>query len=728
MRFTKTAALKRRTILRLEELESRLAPATLLNSSTVTYTDLDGDAASVHLSKGLLNTGDVGNVFTFNNSFASSGPQQLQLLDLIALVGPPANGLSVTITAVPAAAGSDGLVNVGFIEAAGLNLGTVTVHGDLGRIDAGGLVALTVHSLGQFGTSTQGSPSSLESDIFGKLGTLRVATDINGAFVNVEGGTAGSIGSVSVGGSLIGGASTSSGSIQCTGTMGQVTIGGDIQGGGGFESGEVFAASSQAGVKVGGSLIGGSAGNSGTIQCGGTLGPVTIAGNVQGGTVGPSGGVFATTSLAAVTIGGSLLGGTDSQTGIIDCENGSLGEVTIARDVQGGTGIDSGEITASTTLAGVKVGGALIGAAGTDSGAIFAQGDLGPVTIGAGVLGSSGDASGFIGADFAVGNITITGSLVGGSTTSSGVLSCKNGNMGFVKITGDVRGGSGGDSGFIDVNGSLAGVSIGGSLIGASLSQSGLVHGTGAIEAGGAIGAVVLGHDLIGGSISGSATALTQSGFIEGSRIASLTIGGSVLAGTKSGSGTLFQDGAIQAANDIGPITIGGSLIGNSTNLVIISAVGQAKLPKGTTTDVAIASLTVRGRVVFTNILAGYDPNATAVNGEASIGAVTVGQDWIASNLVAGVAADNHGLFGTPGDTEIGGAETTEDLLARIARILIKGQVLGTPSTSGDHFGFVAEEINAFSVGGVAYKLKAGPSNDSVSVGDTQDVTLLEVP
>jgi len=146
MRFAKTAPRPRRTILRLEELESRLAPATLLNPSTVTFTDLDGDMATVHLSEGLLTPSNAGNVFTFNNGFASSGPQQLQRLDRIGLVG-TVNGLSVTITAVPAAAGSDGLVNVGFIDAAGLHLGTVTVHGDLGRINAGNSTAQVAPSI-----------------------------------------------------------------------------------------------------------------------------------------------------------------------------------------------------------------------------------------------------------------------------------------------------------------------------------------------------------------------------------------------------------------------------------------------------------------------------------------------------------------------------------------------------------------------------------------------------
>jgi hypothetical protein len=117
------------------------------------------------------------------------------------------------------------------------------------------------------------------------------------------------------------------------------------------------------------------------------------------------------------------------------------------------------------------------------------------------------------------------------------------------------------------------------------------------------------------------------------------------------------------------------------------------------------------------------------VNGQASIGVVRVALDWIASNLVAGVAADANGQFGTPGDTEIGSPEAIEDRIARIAGIIIGGQALGTPASvsASDHYGFVAEQIGSLSVSGTAIPLKAGAHNDNVSIGVTGDLNLLEV-
>ena len=77
-----------RTWLRLEQLESRLAPATLSSPTMLTYQDADGDNVTVTLSRPILNVGNVNAVFTFaagsvNGSNATM--QQLQKIDLTAI-------------------------------------------------------------------------------------------------------------------------------------------------------------------------------------------------------------------------------------------------------------------------------------------------------------------------------------------------------------------------------------------------------------------------------------------------------------------------------------------------------------------------------------------------------------------------------------------------------------------------------------------------------------------
>ena len=388
-------------------------------------------------------------------------------------------------------------------------------------------------------------------------------------------------------------------------------------------------------------------------------------------------------------------------------------------------------IEAGGTLAGVTVTGALIGGAGSDNGLIKSTGNMGPIMIGGSVQGGADNFAGAIDSHNDLTSLTIGGSLTGGAGLSSGYV-VSNGNMGPATIKGALQGGAGALSGAIFSNfGSISTVTIGGSVIGGSADFSG------EISAATSLGAVNVVGDLVGSSVSGNVL-LTQSGCIEAGsgNLASIHIGGSIIAGANNG-GQLNNSGAIQTSAAIGPITVVGSLIGNSTNPVVISAVGQTVLATGATVDNAIASLTVGGRVDYADILAGYNPQLMGVNGQAGIGPVTVGQDWIASNLIAGASAGNGVTtitpttnFGTAGSVDLPPAfPSNTSLLAEIASITIGSQVLGTPSSvnSNDAFGFVAQHVVSFSEGGTALKVKAGRSNDYLAVGATNDVTLLEV-
>ena len=113
------------------------------------------------------------------------------------------------------------------------------------------------------------------------------------------------------------------------------------------------------------------------------------------------------------------------------------------------------------------------------------------------------------------------------------------------------------------------------------------------------------------------------------------------------------------------------------------------------------------------------------MNADASIGAVSVGRNWIASNLVAGASAGTDGLFGTDDDALISG---DNPIIAKIASIVIKGTATGTAGGT-DHFGFVAEEIGAFKSGRAKLTLTRGASNDlgGQPVGFTGDLQVREV-
>jgi hypothetical protein len=97
------------------------------------------------------------------------------------------------------------------------------------------------------------------------------------------------------------------------------------------------------------------------------------------------------------------------------------------------------------------------------------------------------------------------------------------------------------------------------------------------------------------------------------------------------------------------------------------------------------------------------------------IGRVTVAGNWTASTLAAGVDPLAAG-FGDADDRVIAGGGL-DAIRSRIAAVIVKGSVVGTAAT-GDHFGFVAEEIGAFRIGRRKLVLSKGAGNDDTTASD----------
>ncbi|MES2572752.1 MAG: integrin alpha, partial [Verrucomicrobiota bacterium] len=182
------------------------AAVTLVSPSVATFTDVDGDLVTIKVNKGTLGLADF--VVVPRGSVGG-----LQLLAVnFSDDGAEFQDANLTISAVRGPLGGDGGVNVGLIQATGVDLGKVGVEGDLGVVFAGdaalatpGLDALSVRSIGLLGTSTQSFGGSAISRVEGKLGTLAVATDMVDHQFNaraVPGGIA--YGAIKVGGSIRG--------------------------------------------------------------------------------------------------------------------------------------------------------------------------------------------------------------------------------------------------------------------------------------------------------------------------------------------------------------------------------------------------------------------------------------------------------------------------------------------------------------------------------------------
>lgn len=642
----------------IEPLEARIAPAsianlTLLNPSTALYHDADGDDVTVKFSKPVLVDGDLGAVFRFN---VLAAQQQLQTLDLTAITDKTLlSGVSITFTAkVDHVAGGNGLADVGFINATGLDLGKVTVDGDLGRIVAGtnnatkaALARLTVDSLGARGVATQATTSpSLFSLVTGALGGLKVTHDVLGASVEATGPHS-SIGAVVIGGNLIGLNAVNTGKIFSDRSLGNVTLGGGISGGGDY-SGLIQAGTNMGRVKIGTVVLGGAGQYSGAIYSSGTIASVTI-GERLNGYLGPhSGGIEAVGNIGPVSIGHFAHGVAASPFGML-----------------GSSAASTGIIHSAGTLKSVSIIGAVKGI-GKDSGQIWGEQGVGNVTIHGSLLGDTGDGSGYI--------------LSGAS-------------LGKVTITGEVKGGGGKHTGEIAAFGNIGGVHIGGALT-----------GTDSVETGGILsGAGTIGTVFIGGSVAGGLAA--RSGFIAGDSIKGVTIVGSLTSGANAATAL---NGAIHAFHTLGHVTIKHDLIGTSGNPAAISA-GEATAAAARN-NIAIAGVTIGGKVLEARILAGYDDHLNATNVNASIGAIVVGRSWEASSIVAGVR-DTSSFAGNPTPDGFGRNDTlisspAAGQVARIASVLIKGPGIGS-ARAGTYFGITAESIGSVKISGTNFTPKS---------------------
>lgn len=640
-------------------------------------------------------------------------------------------GTNVTLS-VKKAGGGDGHVAVGHIDATNVDLGKVSINGDLGRIVAGdttsataGVVSLSVASLGRYGTTT-GAPN-LASTIRGDLKTLTVKGDVQQAGVTMIGG---GIGKVTIGGSLVGGDAGDSGRIGGD-TIGAVKIGGSIVGGGGKRSASISSSDAIVSVTVGNSILGGNGEQSGTISAKNAISLLRVARDVLGGKGLQSGGVTieSVNSTAAgignVTIGGSIGGGDGKDSGAI-FGVGGIGSpsVTIGGDVRGGTGEQSGIVLTRTTKR-ISLGGSLLGGSGLFSGVVGSLGSMGTASVAGSIVGGSGGASGSLMQMSAAGRIravVVRGSLTGGSGDLSGKISNETGTTDRVVIQGSVTGGTG-NLGSGTVFGEAIGfVSVGGNVTGGAGSRSGSIAANvlkrvvvkGSLTGGAGetssclLGVSELGTVSVGQNVVGGLGKLSGSVLSPGGSIAKATVGGSVIGGVGAGSAT------IGAARNLVSLVVNGGIAGTSAML-------PTQVVAGGVQGSGIGTVTIGGTVASTVFLAGWeidsgDGYANPINGNASIGKILVKGGFGASSIAAGVNSPAFPFFGTQLDTTIPGGTACS-----IGSVVIRGQATVSGNTN-QPFGIVSRRISSVKVGGVAITIP--PANTSTPIGNTANFVI----
>jgi hypothetical protein len=761
---------------RVEVLESRIAPA------SITFTDVDGVTVKITSSKGTVADLEEAAILVAEGS--GQELRELRLSDAASVF----KGANISI--VKGTLDDTQFVDVGFINATGLDLGKVTIDGDLGRILAGdeksatiATKKLTVGSIGVEGLNTQAAGGNLISKFLGRLGSLVVKGDfkeasltvlgidpdpdegestfidargdIGGIFIggNLIGGAAaktgyiyakGSIGNIEVTGSVLGSAGEFSGSITSERTMGKVKVGGDVQGGlllTSNLSGRIFSAEGMGSVTVGGSLKGGDGMESANISTAGRLGNVTILGDIIGGLGLKSGAVGAGGQIGKITIGtatsgGNITGAGGEQSGSI-LSGGNMKAVKVFGDITGGDQMFAGSITSDGKIASAFVDGSMSGGDGEQSGAIGSSLALGAVTVMGNLIGGDGKNSAVITSSKSIDSVHVEGSVQGGDGEQSGAIGCIT-NLGPVTIDGDLLGGSNISSGSILSGQLIARVEIGGSMKGITTGTAGV--GSASIKCAGYIGTVIIHGDVFGGNANNTAQIFGQSinrvqidgnveqgrGVDTGSVIAST---GNLVSLTIMGSVTLFDDPSHETGY---PLRFSaGDSIGAAT---FGSLHGTRFFSPGFITAVnTIGTVTVVDSAEYFNILAGYDPAERPVNSAAKINKVIIGTtgegEMLGVDIVAGVRPND---FGPAGEGEFGDADDlpispfTSKAVSRIASVVVKGSVVPS-SNANDFYGIVAGQIDSVSIGGVSVDLTSDLDVIEIEPSIPTRVTIREV-
>jgi hypothetical protein len=384
----------------------------------------------------------------------------------------------------------------------------------------------------------------------------------------------------------------------------------------------------------------------------GTLGQLNVTGNIDGTLfAGDYKSVHGTGNINQMTVGGSIDGnvshlvpGSSTESFYTSGQvlfSGTLGTAVIAGGIEGGPAQFSGTVGGYSSLNGGLGTFSKIGSI-TVKGSVPDDPNPNPVAGAAGtsILGGTGSVSGGIIAD----------------------------TVGTVSIAGDVDGGIGTGSGFVQGALVLKTVNIAGSLLGGNFNP-------------------------------GSPSEANSSGVISGTTIGSVTIGKNLYGGSGIASGEIFSNsGVIQKVVIMGDL--GGGTAGTSTSA------GYAGSIRGN----ALGSITVMGSVIGGNSVAG-DPNQAANNGAYIASNTTIGSLYVGGDVTGGSGINSAAISSGAGITTlniaganglVGGAGASTATIsagANLGSLIIRNNVTGG---SGADSGLiqVGNQLNSLAIGG----------------------------
>lgn len=531
------------------------------------------DAGALHLGNVRID-GDLGRLHagTGTGSVAIQSLTALSLGHFGTKTQAPGGSLLSTIE------GSAGSIRItGDVDGASIDL--ISPHSSLGTLLVGGSMREAgLDVSGKIGSVKVGGDFTNEGAAQGvrlaateSIGSVVIGGSVHGEQFNSGQIAAGAgIATVRIGGSLSGGPGSNSGSIMAGGKIGVVKIGGDEVGGAGAASGSMQAGSFGT-VSIGGSLIGGNVGaKTGRISANGALGRVTIGGDVIG-QAGDYGASIAGGDLALLKIAGDLHGGSGIASGNVS-SGGNIGTVIIGGSIAGGGKLLAGSLTCLKAVHTLSVGSHLSGGAGEQTG-YFSAAKLGTGRVGGSLLGGAAQDSGAIEVG-TIGTLVVGGDVQGGSAVHSGSIT--GNSAGSLRVLGSLVGGTANQSGLLRV-GLVQSLSIGGSVVGGSTTQAGqALAESGTVHVDSAEKLTIRGS-VIGGTEVNLSVLDNCGVLLCDDRLGDVVIGGSLLGNSIERTG-LYIGGAAHDGNVLRSLQIAGAvdhadiLVGYGTDHVPLKA------------------------------------------------------------------------------------------------------------------------------------------------------------
>ncbi|MEO6846385.1 MAG: hypothetical protein ABI443_03400, partial [Chthoniobacterales bacterium] len=461
------------------------------------------------------------------------------------------------------------------------------------------------------------------------------------------------MGSVTIHGSLIGGTGDDSGSIQTSsaehspspitgsGNMGAVLITGDVEGNSGLRTGSVIAWNgTMTSLAVNGSITGGGGQYSAMMYGRDGLGSATVGHDVIGGT-GPYSGRIATevnVSLSKVVYEGAtklLPHGDGNTTTYLNYKDGVMGDVNIGGKLQGGDGDNSGTIFSGKSMGTVHINGSVTGGVGGSSGSISIGRDNTQNAIGDPSLGLI-NTNFYLGtAADKIAGVIIGGNLVGGTGSESGSIFTA---MNYKAVT----------NGYVVTGGALGAITVNGFVQGGDGANSGTIY------AGKSMGAVLISGTMPGGAgLNGGAGASSGSISISANeqgllvsatdKVTSVTVNG-ILGGSGSGSGNVEINGTL------GSLSVFGNIHGGSNQFT--GRVYAASITTANVTGSLIGTdYTYAGSIIGNNSIGSLVITGDMIGGSNSHGSDVIGTGAVLAGQIGSVTVTGDITSGTPADS-----------------------------------------------------------------------------